>query len=129
NLAGDLAVGVGDRLVELVLVDLDRELDLVPLEGRDGGLHRGESVTARGGTPYYLRWGAGHRQRRSPPGSDRYAVRPSTGSGAVEAHLLWVQEVGGSNPPSPTGVARQSANPRSMSVLIGCIDPLRSSRT
>src|SRR5690606_5204665 len=30
----------------------------------------------------------------------RRAVPP--GSGAVEAHLLWVQEVGGSSPPSPT---------------------------
>jgi hypothetical protein len=43
--------------------------------------------------------------------------------------VIWVQEVGGSNPPSPTGVARQSANPRSMSVLTDCIDPLWSSRT
>jgi hypothetical protein len=50
---------------------------------------------------------------RSPPAPGRpggaagtcgYAVGRSTGSGAVEAHLLWVQEVGGSNPPSPTSL-------------------------
>ena len=34
DLAGDLAEGGVDRLVELGLVDLDRELDLVALEGK-----------------------------------------------------------------------------------------------
>ena len=143
DLAGDLAEGVVDRLVELVLVDLDGELDLVSLEGRDGGLHRGVSVTARCGTPVLppvaapaqppseavgarpatvqnrrtashpnagigLRAAVGcghiHSGRLSGPGG--YADRRSTGSGAVEAHLLWVQEVGGSNPPSPTSLTR-----------------------
>src|SRR4029450_7378367 len=82
NLAGDLAVGVGDRLVELVLVDLDRELDLVPLEGRDGGLHRGERGTARGGTPYYLRGGrVGFKGARG----ERRGVDPRTTWGGAPA--------------------------------------------
>ena len=38
---GRSSEGGVDRLVELVLVDLDGELDLVALEGFDGGLHRG----------------------------------------------------------------------------------------
>jgi hypothetical protein len=35
-------------------------------------------------------------------GKPRPGVRQRPGSGAAVAHLLWGQEVGGSNPPSPT---------------------------
>ena len=39
HLAGDLLERRIDGLLELLLVDLDGELDLVPLEGFDGGSH------------------------------------------------------------------------------------------
>ena len=44
DLAGDAAEGGVEVLFELRLVDLDGDLDLVPLEGLDDGLHRGVSV-------------------------------------------------------------------------------------
>ena len=48
RLAGDLAEGGVDGLVELGLVDLDRQLDLVPLQGLDARLHTADHPT--GGT-------------------------------------------------------------------------------
>src|SRR5207253_5401264 len=45
GLAGDLAEGGVDGLVELALVDLDRDLDLVPLQGLDRRLHAGGQPT------------------------------------------------------------------------------------
>ena len=106
DLARDLAEREVDRLVELVLVDLDGELDLVSLEGCDGGLHRGVSVTGACLGPDNGRPGTGR-------GRDlRYARRARPpGSGAAEAHLLWVQEVGGSIPPSPTHILRPRDRP------------------
>ena len=44
HLAGDAAEGGVEVLFELRLVDLDGDLDPVPLEGLDDGLHRGVSV-------------------------------------------------------------------------------------
>src|SRR5690606_5638847 len=41
----------------------------------------------------------------------RSADRLSAGSGAVEAHLLWVQEAEGSSPSSPTHRTRRAARP------------------
>src|SRR5437763_3291369 len=44
RLAGDLAEGGVDRLVELALLELDGHLDLVALEGLDGGPHRAATL-------------------------------------------------------------------------------------
>ena len=49
DLAGDLAERDVDVPVELGLVHLDRQLDLVPLEGLDRALHRAASVPADAG--------------------------------------------------------------------------------
>ena len=48
DLFGDLAEGRIYRLVELLRVDLDGNLDLVPLEGLDAALHEGRSVVGVG---------------------------------------------------------------------------------
>lgn len=64
-------------------------------------------------TPVQIPAGAG----RIPPLSPPCNLARHTGSGAAVAHLLWEQEVGGSNPPSPTnssagqGVAAVSDSP------------------
>src|SRR5207248_86287 len=64
---------------------------LHPHGGRDGSVERD---ALRG--PALLE---GLRTRSSPP-----TLALVTGSGAAVAHSLWVAEVGGSNPPSPTAV-------------------------
>ena len=46
-------------------------------------------------------------------GGGSFGTLEGTGSGAVVAHLLWGQAVGGSNPPSPTGYSRASCGRRS----------------
>ena len=46
DLLGDLLEGRVDGLLELACVDLDGQLDLVALEGLDGGSSSGASVSA-----------------------------------------------------------------------------------
>ncbi len=51
DLAGDLPERGVDRFLELVLVDLDRDLDLVALEGLDSGFHSPGSIPAHAERP------------------------------------------------------------------------------
>ena len=107
HLPRDLPEGGVQCLFELVLVDLDRELDLVALEGLDDGFHTENEV---------YRPGRGNGGDRLPGGGGQYddlgpaGVAP--GSSAVVAHLLWEQEAGGSSPPSPTARGRDPATLR-----------------
>ncbi len=80
-------------------------LTLFPSRGSTVDLMRGASVPGPSGPP-----------------STRNLV-PVTGSGAVVAHLLWGQAVGGSNPPSPT---HEHAGQRWLGVLRvpGCGNPV-----
>ena len=59
DLAGDLAERIFDVPVELGLVHLDRQLDLVPLEGLDRALHRAASVPAQAPDARWPPFGAG----------------------------------------------------------------------
>ena len=77
DLPGDLAEGGVDGLLELLLIDLDRQLDLVALEGLDHGFHsdpdfieatESRDVWARGGRFGTPRWVAtGRADRRGRP--------------------------------------------------------------
>ena len=55
GLAADLAEGGVDGLVELGLVDLDRNLDLVALKGLNAGPHRRTTLPGGPANPAYLR--------------------------------------------------------------------------
>ena len=103
DLTRDLLERGIDGLLELLLVDLDRELDLVALEGLDSGFHSPASVPVGAPTPCTL---AGEPPRTDPNTGHRRAggtLAPSGEWRSLAARLLWEQEAGGSNPPSPTG--------------------------
>src|SRR5205085_11240398 len=83
DLAGDLAEGGVESPVELLLVDLDRQLDLVAFAGLDAGLHTGSAVYRRPpATPAVLgRYGA----------AEMASTRsPTLSSGRLVAMSAWV---------------------------------------
>src|SRR3954454_12421600 len=82
DLAGDLLEGLVQRLLELLLVDLDGELDLVALEGLDDGFHKVGRVYRR-----VLRCRASNIGRLGS-GLDGTTLRPNRRVGTVDASAI-----------------------------------------
>src|SRR5690606_34850340 len=106
HLAGDALEGIVDGDLELVRVDLDGQLDLVPLEGLDGASHRRDECSwAR--APRRMTTQRGGEAGRSGRGGGVSSGRTGEWRSQV-AHLLWEQAVGSSNLPSPTLAGRRA---------------------